>query len=328
MMEGRSAVKESDRASLAVGTTTLEDVLLRLGEPDLVLPAYRVMAYRWRVIQGYLFIAVPVAAGAGGGGPLIRENVLMLEFDPQGRLVRFKRADSLRSTPEMMLDDWLPTDDQPFRSFRGARPPCELAILIAPMPPAPARASAAGTTTNPVRFQVGEFRYRQTDRSGKPEPDNAKLIIGTIPANRWLGRPSADIWMNRPPDEVIRALVVAHLEAAGHRLVFRNPDVTVTGEITEFGLTAAISNQSWQVSGSLDVTLKARRGKNSHAEVLRRYQARHASSFTSVMLSSPGPYLLDSLMRECLEEMLAQMAADAELTKPFDAQLREQPVLL
>ena len=55
LLEGRGKIDESDIAFLTVGKTTREDVLLRFGEPDLVLYDQRILIYRWSVIQGYIF---------------------------------------------------------------------------------------------------------------------------------------------------------------------------------------------------------------------------------------------------------------------------------
>jgi len=73
------------------GTTTRADVILALGEPDLVLDDDKWFAYRWVMTSGYWFVFV--YAGYSGGGSMnecAKTYGLLIEFDDRGIVNRFK----------------------------------------------------------------------------------------------------------------------------------------------------------------------------------------------------------------------------------------------
>ena len=60
LLEGRGKIEESDMVFLENARTTREEVLLRFGEPDLILDHDRVLAYHWAVSHGYWFVGAYV----------------------------------------------------------------------------------------------------------------------------------------------------------------------------------------------------------------------------------------------------------------------------
>ena len=85
--------------------TTREDVLLRFGEPDLILNQDRILIYHWTVSHGYWF------AGGGYsavGGPIPKDYLIMLEFDEQGHLKKYERTGSILTSPQARIDKWTP----------------------------------------------------------------------------------------------------------------------------------------------------------------------------------------------------------------------------
>ena len=66
LLEGRGEIDESDIAFLEEGKTTREDVLLRFGEPDVVLRDQRILAYHWEVSKGIWLLVGAGPYGAGG----------------------------------------------------------------------------------------------------------------------------------------------------------------------------------------------------------------------------------------------------------------------
>jgi outer membrane protein assembly factor BamE (lipoprotein component of BamABCDE complex) len=70
------------------GITTREQVLLNLGEPDIVADNDAAFVYLWCPVEGYFIIGVGAAGGGVGGGggmaPLPRMYCVIIKFDDQG----------------------------------------------------------------------------------------------------------------------------------------------------------------------------------------------------------------------------------------------------
>ncbi len=85
LLSGRGRILPEYASPLEPGQTTREDVLLRLGEPDVVLDGGSVFIYQWTEVRGF------VAFGGHGTAvaiPIPGHRDLRLEFDAQGRLIR------------------------------------------------------------------------------------------------------------------------------------------------------------------------------------------------------------------------------------------------
>jgi len=69
---------------MRVGSTSREEVLLKLGEPDAVRKDERYFLYRWVTVHGYI-------AAYGGGGEYIgkKRYDLLIEFDDKGVVKRY-----------------------------------------------------------------------------------------------------------------------------------------------------------------------------------------------------------------------------------------------
>ena len=94
LLSGRGKIIESNLAFLVEGKTTREEVLLQFGEPDAVLVDGTILAYRWNVIMGYIFVQVLA--------PIEDEHYLFFEFNPNSTLRRFKKG--IREMPFRLLD--------------------------------------------------------------------------------------------------------------------------------------------------------------------------------------------------------------------------------
>ena len=92
LLEGRGEIDDSDIQFLKEGKTSEEEVLLKFGEPDLILSDQRTFVYHWQVAHGYW-----LAGGgySGAGGPIPKDYFFMLEFDENGRLKHFEKSGSL-----------------------------------------------------------------------------------------------------------------------------------------------------------------------------------------------------------------------------------------
>ena len=88
----RHNLNPQTEASLRVGETTKEEVLLLLGEPDLVSDDGQELGYAWTKVKALVFIAAGSAGGGVGGGAasgeLERSYVLSVSFDSSNRVTQ------------------------------------------------------------------------------------------------------------------------------------------------------------------------------------------------------------------------------------------------
>lgn len=91
LVAGKGKIPDEWIATLEVGSTSIEDVVYQFGEPDLSLRQGRVFVYFWQV-----FAAEFVTYGSGVR--LIKTYLLLVEFDDNNRLERFKHTDQYLST--------------------------------------------------------------------------------------------------------------------------------------------------------------------------------------------------------------------------------------
>ncbi len=293
LLEGRGKIDESDIAFLTVSKTTREDVLLRFGEPDLVLHEQRILIYHWKVSHGYWFAGG--GYGAAGGGPIPMDYLFMLEFDGEGRLKR-SEIDSSIVHEKDYIDKWTPPGIK--------KPPANShsIIMIDPIPKGNPQSAIFPTAAQPVRFRVGEFCDSRTSLHTGNFIGHKKAAFGVI---------MADVRTFRPAIDMVRAAVGQQLQVMGHQLVYKDADVAVIGEIAEFGAKTSINLLTWDAIGSLDVILEVQLGTGTGTKIIRRYKAKHVSK----TVLGPSDVNFEQVMRACLEDMQKQMASDAELVR-------------
>lgn len=110
LLEGRGAISDQGTAFLKPGITSLEEVLLRFGEPDATLRGDTFLAYKWTVSRGYILVG-----GYGGGGmlPIPKDHLLLLEFDGAARLLRWEFKAGAPRTSRALLNDWTRQGKEP-----------------------------------------------------------------------------------------------------------------------------------------------------------------------------------------------------------------------
>ncbi len=106
LLAGRGKVEEADLAFLKIGVTTREDVVLRFGEPDIVLSEQRILAYSWTTSVG-------VIVGQYSAGDITRDHIFMMEFDKEGKLKRAGINASGWVKKEAMLEEWIKESENP-----------------------------------------------------------------------------------------------------------------------------------------------------------------------------------------------------------------------
>lgn len=81
----RGLIEQEMLGSIRAGVTTREEVLLRLGEPDVVMRNERLFGYHWVTVWGKVGVVAP---GGAGGGPLQTSYLALFEFDEKGIVKR------------------------------------------------------------------------------------------------------------------------------------------------------------------------------------------------------------------------------------------------
>jgi len=92
---GRVPCDDEKTTCMVKDTTSKEEVLLKLGEPDLVLNKERTFVYRWEMVAAYFFVGGYYAAT---GGPIQRPHFLIFEFDDKNIVVRHEVRASVFSS--------------------------------------------------------------------------------------------------------------------------------------------------------------------------------------------------------------------------------------
>jgi hypothetical protein len=293
LIEGRGEITKSDIDFLTVGKTVREDVLLRFGEPDLVLNDQRILIYHWSVSHGYWFIGGYYSAG---GGPIPKEYLFMLEFDGTGILNRFDVSGSIWTPVNNRIDKWAPQESKKIRK----------SIFIDPMPVTTTSSVTLDPSSRLLRYWIGEFSDSRT-------PPHEATLVGYKKAA--LGAVIAEVRTNRPVADIVRAAVNQHLQIRAHTLASRDADITVIGKVTDFSVTTSLNPLTWDALGQLDVTIEVQRRAQTDTKFIRRYLSQNVSK----TLSGPTENTFEQVMRGCLEEMQRQMAADEDLARWLDS---------
>jgi hypothetical protein len=107
-------VAEEQLLFLSPDTTTKEEVLERLGSPDVIWEEAHLFAYNWVMRQGILFWAVGAGnSGAAGAWDIPKRYMLLIQFDDQDRVRRFDRAVwPLRKSYGDFLKEWIRNPDK------------------------------------------------------------------------------------------------------------------------------------------------------------------------------------------------------------------------
>ena len=113
-------VTDAQLSFLTPKVTTMEEVVERLGNPNIIWEDARVFVYKWDMRQGILFWAVMWTPG--GMEDIPKHYLLLIRFDEQGRVLRFTRTTRPLSQPLAdFLQKWLqnsggePQPDMPVR---------------------------------------------------------------------------------------------------------------------------------------------------------------------------------------------------------------------
>jgi len=102
---GRVPCDDEKTTFIVKETTTREEVLLKLGEPDLVLDRERIFVYRWEMVAAYFLVG---GYGGGTGGPIHRPHFLTIEFDDRNVVRRHEVRESVFSSRTPPVETFKP----------------------------------------------------------------------------------------------------------------------------------------------------------------------------------------------------------------------------
>jgi hypothetical protein len=88
----RAPIDNRALGSLRIGSTTIEDVLFRLGEPEEHYEDPTIFLYHWTRLRGFHLFGVGPAPGAVGGGNVEETTVytLRVTFDDHAMVTRYR----------------------------------------------------------------------------------------------------------------------------------------------------------------------------------------------------------------------------------------------
>lgn len=92
---GRVPCDDEKTTFIVKETTSKEEVLLKLGEPDLVLNQERIFVYRWEMVAAYFIVG---GYGGGAAGPIQRPHFLIIEFNDRNIVNRHEVRASVFSS--------------------------------------------------------------------------------------------------------------------------------------------------------------------------------------------------------------------------------------
>lgn len=279
LLWGRGAVLERDFADLKIGATRREEVLLRLGPPEIGLDGERILVYDWGLSVGML------ALGTLGMGDISTDCALILEFGDDGRLRRFEHKSSRR---------WGGPMDRAKDALARWHPEREIwprrwLLAVDPFPDLWTQVEDTVAAAGRVRVTLGEFRdARPPSESGNALGKPQKLYpLGLVESRA-----------TRPVSEAVRAAVGKQLERQGVRIVSAGADVELRGVVESFSVDRG--------AVSFAVTVEAVAGTS-----LPMLRSRYAGS----LARSPWSVDLGPGARMALIELQRLVAADRELAR-------------
>lgn len=292
LLKGRGAISESDGSFFQLGKTTREQVLLKFGEPDMVIHKQRYIVYSWEVSHGYWGVG---GYGQGAGGPISKMYSLILEFDEQGYLKHFEREGSIFGSAQSKIDVLVGSQSEGMPQ-RG-----KAALLINPQPDKPAGAYIVPSLPAGTTFTINESTDLRSISGGD-------LLVGKM---MEFGNIVAYVVVTRPPVDILRSTIITALEAAGQRLSVQGGDIVINAELLEFSVASSLGLISGDAVGMLDVKLETR---DKQAMVSRRF---HIRKTRSRLLGYHTEDEFEGVLRDCLVDMQQQIANDRELRRLF-----------
>jgi len=106
-------ITDNELASLKPGTTSKAEIVEMLGKPDVLWIDENIFAYNWKTVWALMpWIVAGGYQAYGGIEELTKDYVLLIQFDHQNRMTRFKVVKrSMFKTYGDLLKNWAEQDD-------------------------------------------------------------------------------------------------------------------------------------------------------------------------------------------------------------------------
>ena len=239
LLEGRGEIDDSDILLLEEGKSTSEEVLLKFGEPDLILHDQRTLVYHWQVVRGYKH------GGYTGAYTLSKDYLFILEFDGEGRLKRVEKRESTRPDAIIIID------------------PLPAGIMAQPSTPS--------STAQSISFSFGELRdQRDIGDSGTTIIRQDKIFSLIVSEVRTF-IPVTDILKVAIKSQMEAAGYYMVNKDADVMLTVEVMEFGVTE-------SKSVWESVFDIIGSLDVILKVDPSTTIGEPIIRRYKAKHTSN--------------------------------------------------
>lgn len=288
LLEGRSRIQAKDQTFLTPGKTTREEALLRLGEPDEVLNGETCFIYQWTVSVGFWFV---VAQYNAAGGNIPRTHLLMLEFDPGGRLLRFEHKKVIFSDRSATIDAWTPPEGEKLG------PRVATCLVLNPVVPA---GYAHGDDFPKRRIRID---YLKDVRPSPAFPE-------------WVGESRVrsltlrELRTEQPVASLVRVALEAQLGACGAGSGADYPEISLAGELREFTLSLVNDGLAWKIRGILQISMTAKIQRSPRESITLDYRS-HVESRPMAALPSKAEF--EGVLNSCLQDLQAQINADPRL---------------
>lgn len=287
---GKGRIDDSDLEFVKAGVTTREDLLLNLGEPEVVLSDGDVFVYSWGVTSGFFLVLY-------AGRYITKHHSFSFEFSPDNRLLRMQKytkwGQGIQSAFAKLYSTYETDHDK-------------LVVVMDPLPDIWTRTRSPGGTISSLSISVGQFRDDRT------EPYSRTMFGRSW--DKFLFK-ETEVHANRPISEIVRACVVHQLERSGYSVVERDAAVVLDGFVMSF--------EAEVTTVRLDVSLRLR-SASDQIQLTRRFRisSKDWSSIFSNRFTERGvraaeysTFSLERTVRSVLEDFQEQVASDPELNR-------------
>jgi hypothetical protein len=160
----------------------------------------------------------------------------------------------------------------------------------------------------PVRIKVANFVDK---REGKPDP----ILIGRRQAA--FGVPMGDVYSERPVFEIVTEALKSELKRNGHKIVKKNEDFVIHGEIRHFWVKTDATLLYWDVVGDVTVTMEIARPGQKGSVILGPYNGRKVER----TYINPSGDMMKRVLTASLNSAIQQIGSDPK----FVGELEKKP---
>jgi hypothetical protein len=273
----RQNVDPKTPANFAVGVTTKEEVLLKLGEPDFASEDGQRLGYAWTQVKALWFAGYGYS---GGGGAIEKNYLLEIAFDEKDTVSTARVIQHWGSIPQLSEQAGSPEQSQPMD-------------LRLEAPPLPSVAGSARETGLAIKLLPVVDRRLEQVRIGERF---AALQVKM-----------GDVYFSKPVPEYFESALAGSLRKAGIRLVDSGEDLQMTAGLTRFWVTTKTTPLYCDIVAEVECDLRVRAGNKPAQLKTCRGSAQHRTYVW------PTAALMDKTLEQALDDVLKQIASISKL---------------